>query len=231
VEEIYGDGCGKMRTPVQFYKELGAEVLVSRKNVIHTQKELICLKKLLDKKMKILDLACGYGRFTIPLAKQGYLIEGIDISADLLKKAKKDAKEESLKIKLRLGDMRKLPYNKEKFDSVICMWSAFVELKNKSDQIKSIKEILRILKFGGFAFIEMTVPLKDRKDGQRKIGDDFVLNGNIITGKIEGVEITPVYNQNKKSLTDLMKTCKVKKYKVYIDNFGGRDRLLLQFWK
>jgi 2-polyprenyl-3-methyl-5-hydroxy-6-metoxy-1,4-benzoquinol methylase len=81
-----------MRTPQQFYRELGARGLALRKKPENTKSELNFLKKILDKKQKILDLACGYGRFTIPLAKEGYDIQGLDLSPDLLKKAREDAK-------------------------------------------------------------------------------------------------------------------------------------------
>ena len=35
------------------------------------------------------------------------------------------------------------------------MWSAFIELPNKKDQIKALKEILRVLNKDGFALLEM----------------------------------------------------------------------------
>src|SRR3989344_9181944 len=113
-----------MKTSKQFYKELGAEELASRKKLEHTNSELTYLKRFLNKKQRILDLACGYGRFTIPLARAGYNIEGLDLSPNLLKKAKNDARKEKLKIKFIEGDMTKLPYADGTFDTVICMWSA-----------------------------------------------------------------------------------------------------------
>jgi ubiquinone/menaquinone biosynthesis C-methylase UbiE len=205
------------KTSEQFYKELGAKGLAARKENIHTKKELTYLKKLLSKNKNILDLACGFGRFTIPLAKQGYNIEGIDISPNLLKEAKKRAKEENLKITFKLGDMRKLPYKDKSFDIILCMWSAFIELHKKQDQIKALKEMLRIIKKDGFALLEMPKPRRTKK--------------KVVVSEIDGVTATPMFVQNKTTLKDLMKKVYVKKYKIFVDNFGGRERLFLQFWK
>lgn len=206
-----------MKTSSQFYKELGAEKLAARKSEMHTKKELSYLKKYLKKNQEILDLACGYGRFTIPLAKQGYTIQGIDISPNLIAKAKKTAKREGLTLKFQIGDMRKLPYKENSFDSIICMWSAFTELLNDKDQIKSLKEMLRVLKKGGFALLEMPKPEKTKK--------------RVAISIIEGVKAVPMYRQNKTTLTRLMSIIKPRKHSIFVDNFGGRDRLLVIFWK
>ncbi len=206
-----------MKTSSQFYKELGAEKLAARKSQEHTKKELSYLKKYLRKKQKILDLACGYGRFTIPLVKQGYAIQGIDISQNLIAKAKETAKKEGLDIKFQIGDMRKLPYKDNSFDAIICMWSAFIELSKENHQIKALKEMLRVLKKGGFAFLEMPKPEKTKE--------------KVIISTIEGIRAVPMYRQNKSSLTKLMNLVKPGRHKIFIDDFGGRERLLVLFWK
>ena len=223
-----------MKTSRQFYTELEAEELAKRKKKIHTKKELSYLKKLLRKEQKILDLACGYGRFTIPLAKLGYRIEGIDITPALIKKAKEEADKSKLKIKFKIGDMRKLPYKDNSFNVIICMLSAFQELTKKSDQLKSIKEMLRILKKEGFTLIDLPKLEKTTKDiVDVKRGDSFKKSkrGNITYAVISGIEAMHLYRYDKKTLTDLMKKTNARKFKVFIDKFGGRDRLFLQFWK
>jgi ubiquinone/menaquinone biosynthesis C-methylase UbiE len=113
--------------------------------------------------------------------------------------------------------MRKLPYKDKSFDIILCMWSAFIELHKKQDQIKALKEMLRIIKKDGFALLEMPKPRRTKK--------------KVVVSEIDGVTATPMFVQNKTTLKDLMKKVYVKKYKIFVDNFGGRERLFLQFWK
>jgi 2-polyprenyl-3-methyl-5-hydroxy-6-metoxy-1,4-benzoquinol methylase len=50
----------------------------------------------MSKDSKILDLSCGIGRHSIPLAKRGYNVIGYDISSLYLQKAREWAKREGL---------------------------------------------------------------------------------------------------------------------------------------
>jgi ubiquinone/menaquinone biosynthesis C-methylase UbiE len=224
-----------MKTAKQFYTKLTPEVLASRKKKIHTQKELAYLIKLFNKRDKILDLACGYGRFTIPLAKKGYNIEGIDITPVLIEKARKDAKKERLSINFRVGDMRKLPYKENSFNKIICMWSAFLELANKKDQLMAVKEMKRALISRGFVIIDMPLPLtKSKVVEDKKMGDKFVLKkGQRLYTKniIANIVTNPSYRHDKKTLTNLMRECKIKKFKIFKTKYGERTRFFLQFWK
>src|SRR5688500_442641 len=74
------------------FLELGKEKAV---------KEVESLCKIFDeykmpKDSKILDLSCGIGRHSIPLAKRGYKVIGYDISSLYLKKARGWARKEGL---------------------------------------------------------------------------------------------------------------------------------------
>jgi 2-polyprenyl-3-methyl-5-hydroxy-6-metoxy-1,4-benzoquinol methylase len=219
-----------MKTPKQFYTEFTPERLAKRKEKKYTEVELKYLKNVLNKKQKILDLACGYGRFTIPLSKEGYQISGIDITPSLIRKAKTESKINNVKIEFMVGDMRKLPHQNGKFDAIICMWNAFCELYREKDQLLVIKEIIRVLKDNGFAFIEVHYSIKGiastkNKEVKKMLGNRVVLN------EVDGIELMPQYLHNKSTFRSLMKKACIKNYKIKVDDFGGRKRLLLQFWK
>ena len=55
-------------------------------------------KRWLPKKKdaRILELCCGTGRLTLPIAKDGYDISGVDFTSSMLEQAKVKASEEGL---------------------------------------------------------------------------------------------------------------------------------------
>jgi len=88
------------------YRELGSKQMASLMKKGRHNATLRFIQKEISKDKKILDLACGYGRLTIPLAKKGYNIEGIDLAPNFIKDAKKIAKKEKVNIKFRIGNMK-----------------------------------------------------------------------------------------------------------------------------
>ena len=54
---------------------------------------------------KLLDLACGQGWLTIPLAQRGFHVTGFDLSAALLTRAEQAANQVGIKIEWVRGDM------------------------------------------------------------------------------------------------------------------------------
>jgi ubiquinone/menaquinone biosynthesis C-methylase UbiE len=175
------------------------------------------LKLYLSKDQKILDLACGYGRLTFPLAQAGYKIEGIDLAPNFIKDAKKLAKQKRINLKFRTGNMLKLPYKDNSFNSIICMWSSFNHLLAKKDQIKALNEMFRILKNGGFAIIDMP--------------NYKVIRGkHLVEGDIAGFKNTD-FIHNKASLMAILNKSNVKFYKIKIQNIGEPKRLVLFIYK
>lgn len=201
----------------EFYKKLKTEGMSKLMNKERDKSYLQFLKSHLKKHQKILDLACGYGRLTIPLAKAGYNIRGIDLAPNFIKDAKSQAKKKNLKINFKVGNMLKLPYHDESFDAIICMWSSFNHLLNLKDQVKGLNEMLRILKKEGFAIIDM--PSYKVNKGKH------LVKGNI--GGFENVD----FIHNKESLTETIKKSKVKNSKINIESIGERRRLILCIYK
>lgn len=125
---------------------------------------------------KVLDAGCGGGRFALCfLANQekksiDALVDAVDLSENMLKKAEKRARRIKLKQKINLyhADCRNLSYAKEfidgkvtekaisfrdnQYDVVIC--SGMLEHIPPEDSEKTIEEITRVLKPGGrFVFL------------------------------------------------------------------------------
>lgn len=70
---------------------------------------------------RALDIAMGNGRNAVYLARQGFTIEGIDISAEAVKEAREAARKAGVKIKARVADLESDYKIEEKaYDLIIC---------------------------------------------------------------------------------------------------------------
>jgi 2-polyprenyl-3-methyl-5-hydroxy-6-metoxy-1,4-benzoquinol methylase len=94
----------------------------------------------------VLDMTCGTGSQVFYLTKHGYEVVGSDINQNMLKIAKKKAKENGLKVKFLKGDMRSVQVGK--FDAVITMFNAVGHL-TKDDFEKAMQNIYENLNKGG----------------------------------------------------------------------------------
>lgn len=89
------------------------------------------------------DAGCGTGRHAVELAKRGYQVTGVDISADMLAEAKKTAKQAKVDVTWVQADMVKL-ISAKKFDAAICLCEgAFGLLSASDDHIEHDLNILR----------------------------------------------------------------------------------------
>ena len=95
--------------------------------------------------MKVLDVACGTGNTSIPAAKTGAEVTGLDIAPNLLEQARKRAQVEGLKIEFIEGDAEQLPQGDASFDVVISMFGAM--FAPRPELVAS--ELLRVCRPGG----------------------------------------------------------------------------------
>src|SRR3989338_3803307 len=91
---------------------------------------------------KILDIACGQGFFSKVYAEGGSQVTGIDISKELIKRAKLS---ENQNLKFEVGNANKLSAKNESFDSAIIV----LALQNIKDMAGVIREAHRVLVRGG----------------------------------------------------------------------------------
>lgn len=102
-------------------------------------------KYLPQRKLKILDVGCGSGFFTILLGKQGHEVLGTDLTPDMIEKSKELAKEEGVDCKFEIMDAENLDFPDETFDVVISRnltWTL-------PDAGHAYEEWCRVLKKGG----------------------------------------------------------------------------------
>ncbi|MBU0686832.1 MAG: class I SAM-dependent methyltransferase [Candidatus Margulisbacteria bacterium] len=218
----------------RFFGGIGVKGLKAILSPQRTSNDLKLAINFCSKHDKILDLACGYGRITLLLAKLGYDIQGIDIESKYIKSARSNAKKQKLRVTFAIGNIRKMPYTNEFFDKIICLWSSFNYILLKNEQIQSLNEIFRVLRSGGQAIFEM--------DNAEKKGLKQLLE---IKGKGPGRRLLPQmirYSQNKylpemryfhdrQTLTKICNASKFKRFKIGLKNLYGERRLILYLYK
>lgn len=98
-----------------------------------------------NKKLKILDVGCGAGFFTILLAKEGHEVTGIDLTPDMISNAAVLAAEEQVDCQFLVMDAEHPAFKDEEFDVVISRnltWTL-------PDAVQAYSEWKRVLKSGG----------------------------------------------------------------------------------
>jgi SAM-dependent methyltransferase len=73
----------------------------------------------------LLDIPCGSGRHSVELARRGYRMTGIDLSADFLSLARAHSFYAHVQVDLRHGDMRNPSLDANAFDGAFCFGNSF----------------------------------------------------------------------------------------------------------
>ncbi len=114
-----------------------------------TDVEVAALVRLLelDRPMKILDLACGFGRHTNRLAALGHQMTGVDLTPGFIELARQDAARRNVQVDYYQGDMRQIDYENE-FDRVMLIFTAFGYFED-NENLLVVQKIAKALKPGG----------------------------------------------------------------------------------
>ena len=103
--------------------------------------------------IKILDAGCAQGRLTIPLAKLGHELVGLDLSAKAIEAAERYAAHGNVNVKWMVGNMQQdlTQFRDGEFDCVICT-EALHQMADFEDITKSLS---CLVKSGGLFFLAM----------------------------------------------------------------------------
>ncbi|MBA7643460.1 23S rRNA (uracil(1939)-C(5))-methyltransferase RlmD [subsurface metagenome] len=97
----------------------------------------------------VLELACGFGRHALELARRGYAVVGVDITPEYVSEAEKKAKEGGLNVKFICADLRDVSFHEE-FDVVLNLADGAIGyLENDQENLKVFDLIASALRPGG----------------------------------------------------------------------------------
>lgn len=117
---------------------------------------------------RLLDLGCGTGNITIPLAQKGYQITAVDRSAEMLAQAQAKSVALGLSIDWRQQDMTALHLTDEAgeeplFDAIIATFDAFNYLTEPEDLQELLHRLNGLLADGGILLFDVQTPYKLRQ--------------------------------------------------------------------
>ncbi len=96
---------------------------------------------------RLLDLACGYGRHAVELAKKGYNLVGLDNSLPMLLKAAEMGEQHGVEVNFMHGDMKEMAFEGG-FQGVYCFNTSFGYFEDDMNK-KVLGKVFKALDSGG----------------------------------------------------------------------------------
>lgn len=138
-----------------------------------------------NKEAKILELCCGSGRLTIPIAKE-YNICGVDNSSSMLERAKLKAHKEGVEIEFIESDIRtlNLPH---KYDLILIPFNSIHHLYQNQDLFDTLNVVKKHLKDDGLFLLDCFNPnihyIVEAEKGLNKIAEYTTYDGRRVVIK------------------------------------------------
>jgi SAM-dependent methyltransferase len=107
----------------------------------------------------VVELACGTGRISIPIAKAGVQLIGVDASAGMLEVAREYGRAEGVEalLDLRLGDMRDPPVS-ERVPLVLIPFRSLLHMTTEADRLRALGAARELLAEGGRLVFDVFAP-------------------------------------------------------------------------
>jgi SAM-dependent methyltransferase len=120
------------------------------------EREAVFVAKALDLKegARVLDLCCGPGRHSVPLAQHGFDVTSLDLNPAYLELARRTAEAGDVSLKTVVADMREIPFQNH-FDAILNMYSSFGYLESEAEDARVLESAAKASKPGGHLFLDM----------------------------------------------------------------------------
>jgi ubiquinone/menaquinone biosynthesis C-methylase UbiE len=150
---------------------------------------------------EIVEIGCGTGKFTIPLAKAGKRVIAIDYSEEMLEIVREKAITEGIEsnIEFRHGDIENLDIPSQSTGGVL----SIAVLRHFEDQKKAISELARILNNSGILVIDYLSSLFYKPY-------DWLKKHAAKKDSVKGQEWFPNYYQRYNSISKMLQSNKLQ---------------------
>ena len=159
--------------------------------------ELVRLFKL-DTPLKILDLACGFGRHANRLAALGHTVTGVDYMPGFLEIARQQAQAMGVQVDYQQADMRHLSFDAE-FDRVVLIFTSFGYFGD-DDNLQVIKNAAHALKPGGL--LGFDIPHRDALAGKPPSDHVIDKDGDLVINRLSFDSLTGRFHNRRLLVRD-----------------------------
>jgi len=108
----------------------------------------------------VVELACGTGRISVPVAKAGVAVIGVDASPAMLEVAREYARLEGVELDLRRGDMRDPPVS-ERVPLVLIPFRSLLHMMTDADRLQALRAARELLVPGGRLVFDVFAPSRE----------------------------------------------------------------------
>jgi ubiquinone/menaquinone biosynthesis C-methylase UbiE len=117
-----------------------------RKSYFDDRVTSLAIEKLLPRDLTLADIGCGTGSLTFELARFAKKVIGVDLSSEMLRRARAVAKERDVRnVEFRQGDALKVPVDTHSVDGAFCV----MVLHFLADPARAIAGFCRVVRPGG----------------------------------------------------------------------------------
>lgn len=117
----------------------------------------------------ILELCCGTGRVTIPLARDGHDVTGVDLSSELLRQLRHNVERAAPEARDRLhlieADVTSMALERRDFALAIVAFNSLLCIADFEGQRQAIRRVHQHLRPGGLLVIDAVNPVKLKLEG------------------------------------------------------------------
>jgi ubiquinone/menaquinone biosynthesis C-methylase UbiE len=122
----------------------------------------------------VLELGCGTGRLTLPLARAGVPLVGIDLAEAMLARAARRVRARRRRSRatwptLVRGDVRALPFRPRAFAMVLAPYGVLQSLLTDRDLSATLQNVARVLAPGGVFGIELVPDVPRWREYRNKV--------------------------------------------------------------
>lgn len=136
----------RLRRSQSYFESLAGDWERIRKSYFDDRITSLAIEKLLPRDLTLADIGCGTGSLTFELARFARSVIGVDLSPEMLRRARAVAKERAFRnVEFRQGDALKLPLDPASVDAAFCV----MVLHFVPDPERVIAGLCRITRPGG----------------------------------------------------------------------------------